>query len=151
MKLFDEFASIILQFNEHGISYAVIGGIAMAFHDEPRFTKDIDFLILQEEIEKIKLILEKLGYFQSAEPWTFSNTQLTLCRFMKVEGEEHLIVDILFGKEPEYRNIVKQAIDQDSSYGSIRIAARNDIIWLKQMRGSDQDRVDIRKLQHDPN
>jgi len=47
MNLFEDFSSIIKQFNKNGISYALIGGIALAFHDEPRFTKDIDFLIIE--------------------------------------------------------------------------------------------------------
>jgi hypothetical protein len=151
MHLFDEFSSIIKQFNSHGVIYVVIGGIAMAFHDEPRFTKDMDFLILPEEREKIRQILEELDYFESAEPWTFRNSQLTLNRFMKIEGEDHLIADILYSPETKFREIIEKAIIQDSSYGSVRIASRNDLIWLKQRRGSDQDQVDIRKLQSDKN
>ena len=151
MNLFDEFSSIIKQFNSYSVSYAVIGGIAMAFHDEPRFTKDIDFLILPEEREKILQILEGLGYFESAEPWTFRNSQLTLHRFMKIAGEDHLVVDILYGSETRCREIVERAIIQDSSYGAVRVASRNDLIWLKQRRGSDQDQVDIRKLKSDQN
>lgn len=151
MNLFDEFSSIIKQFNRHGVSYAVIGGIAMAFHAEPRFTKDIDLLILPDKINEIGKFLEELGYFESAEPWTFRNSQLTLHRFMKIEGEDHLVVDILYGAETRCQEIVERAIVQDSSYGTVRIASRNDLIWLKQKRGSDQDQVDIRKLQNDQN
>jgi len=123
----------------------------MAFHDEPRFTKDIDFLVLPEERDTIKKILEDLDYSESAEPWTFRNSQLTLHRYMKIEGEDHLVVDILYGSETQYRKIIERAIIQDSSYGSVRIASRNDLIWLKQRRGSDQDQVDIRKLQNEQN
>lgn len=151
MNLYDEFIHIVQQFQNNGISYALIGGIAMAFHDVPRFTKDIDFLALPEELDEISKILESLGYFSSAEPWTFRNGQLTLHRFIKAEGEEHLIVDILSGSEKIYRSIIEQAITQDSSFGTVRIASKEDLIRLKDMRGSDQDLVDIRKLQNDQN
>ena len=151
MNLFDEFSYIIQQLQKHSISYAVIGGIAMAFHDEPRFTKDIDLLILPEELEKIGQILKDIGYFESAEPLAFRNSQLTMDRFMKVEGEDYLVVDILYGSESKYLEIVKHALIQDSSYGPVRIATKEGIIWLKQQRGSDQDKVDIRRLQNDQN
>ncbi len=42
MNLYDEFFNIIHEFENHDITYAVVGGIALAFHDKPRFTRDID-------------------------------------------------------------------------------------------------------------
>jgi hypothetical protein len=37
MELYDEFFQLIQALNDAGVTYAVVGGIAMAFHDEPRF------------------------------------------------------------------------------------------------------------------
>ncbi len=42
MKLYDEFFSSIPFFNKIGIRYAVVGGIALAFHGRPRSTTDTD-------------------------------------------------------------------------------------------------------------
>ena len=71
----------------------------MAFHDQPRFTKDIDILALPEDLKIIKKAFEELGYFESSSPWTFINTKITLYRFMKTENEDSLLVDILIGGE----------------------------------------------------
>ena len=71
----------------------------MAFHDQPRFTKDIDILALPEDLEIIKKAFEELGYLESSSPWTFINTKITLYRFMKTENEDSLLVDILIGGE----------------------------------------------------
>jgi len=71
---------------------------------------------------------------------------LTLHRFMKVEGEEFLVVDILVGNEEKYRNVVKNALEEKSEKGVVKVANKNDLIWMKKMRNSDQDKVDIKGL-----
>jgi hypothetical protein len=151
MNLFDEFFKIVESFEKIDLKYAVVGGIAMAFHDQPRFTKDIDILVLPEDLEKIATIFEKIGYFESSDPWTFKNTNLTLHRFMKVEGEDFLVVDVLVGNDEKHRNVVKNALEEKSEKGVVKIANKNDLIWLKKMRNSDQDKVDIKRLKNDKN
>ena len=146
MNLFDEFFKIVEGFENMDLKYAVVGGIAMAFHDQPRFTKDIDILVLPEDLGKIATIFEEIGYFESSAPWTFKNTNLTLHRFMKVEGEDFLVVDILVGNEEKHRNVVKNALKEKSEKGIVKIAGKNDLIWMKKMRNSDQDKVDIKRL-----
>lgn len=149
MNLFDEFFTIVENFEKMSIKYAVVGGIAMAFHDQPRFTKDIDILVLPKDLEKIAIIFEKIGYFESAAPWTFRSTNLTLHRFMKTEGEEFLVVDILVGNEERHKDVVKHSLVEKSEKCVVRIADKNDIIWMKKMRNSDQDKVDIKRLEND--
>lgn len=149
MNLFDEFFKIVGNFEQVGLKYAVVGGIAMAFHDQPRFTKDIDILVLPEDLEKITTIFEKIGYFESSAPWTFKNTNLTLHRFMKTEGGDFLTVDILVGNEERHREVVKNSLEEKSEKGVVKIANKNDLIWMKRMRNSDQDKVDIKGLEND--
>ena len=149
MDLYDEFFSIIREFSKNDIKYSVIGGIAMALHDEPRFTKDIDFLIISKEINDVRGLLEKIGYSESAEPWKFKNVDLTLHRFMKTEGEEYLMVDILLGNEEKHRRIIADSIEEEWEEGKIRIINKADLIWMKEIRNSDQDRVDIERLKND--
>ena len=146
MNLFDEFFKIVERFEKINLRYAVVGGIAMAFHDQPRFTKDIDILVLPGDLEKITTVFEEIGYFESSTPWTFKNTNLTLHRFMKVEGEEFLVADILVGNEEKHKNIVKNALEEKSEKGVVKVANKNDLIWMKKMRNSDQDKVDIKGL-----
>ena len=127
----------------------MIGGIAMAFHDQPRFTRDVDILILPADIEKVRDCLETTGYFESSKPWTFKNTKLTLHRFMKTQGEDYVMVDILSGHEKRHRKIVENALAQKSEFGPVRLAQKRDIIWMKKQRGSPQDQVDIGRLKNE--
>ena len=49
MNLFDEFSAIVKAFQKKKMRFAVVGGLAMAFYDEPRFTRDIDIRKLKND------------------------------------------------------------------------------------------------------
>ncbi len=149
MNLYDEFFALIPHLNTLGVRYAVIGGIAMAFHGRPRFTRDIDVLIHPEDIELVRMAFQRLNYRETAAPWTFRNTNLTLHRFLKVAGEEEMIVDVLLANTPDHQQIIARAVQTDAEVGPVRVAAKDDLIRLKSSRNSDQDQVDIRGLQDD--
>ena len=121
----------------------------MAFHDLPRFTKDIDILILSKETEKIKSIMHQLAYFESSKPWTFQSTKITLHRFVKTEDDNFMIVDILVGQDQIHQAVIDRAIADKSENGKVMIATKNDLIWLKQFRNSKQDQADIERLEND--
>lgn len=148
MNIFDEFAAIVRDFEADGVEYALVGGVAMAFHSEPRFTRDIDLLSFPDDIDTIRRILDGLGYFESSPPWTFRSTPLTLHRFLKVVGEEDMVIDILLAGNDEHGQIIRDAIVAKEDNGSyVRVARKADIIFLKRKRDSLQDRADIEKLE----
>ncbi len=105
--------------------------------------KDIDFLLLAEDIDHLKSILKKLGYIFEASPWTFKNTNITLHRLTKIEEEDSLTIDLLVGNEERHRQIIKNSIVEETEYGSVCIACREDLIWMKRFRNSKQDIADI--------
>src|ERR1700724_4127640 len=37
-----DFRDLLCAFNADGVRYLIVGGLAPAFHDRPRFTKDLD-------------------------------------------------------------------------------------------------------------
>jgi hypothetical protein len=147
MNLYDEFFSIISLFNELGIRYAIVGGIALAFHARPRFTRDIDVLVHQADMSLLKSVMDRLGYEETAEPWLLSNSTLTLHRFLRIEGQDELMIDILVANTEEHFRIIRDADIAESAKGVVPVAAKRDIIWLKRSRNSDQDRVDISELE----
>ena len=96
MELYREFFKIIEALNKTDLSYAVVGGLAMAFHDVPRYTKDIDILGLPRDVDAYTEVFNKLGYSVGGNPWTFKDSQLTMHRFIKPsEDEEFVVVDIV--------------------------------------------------------
>ena len=150
MELYREFFAVIKELNDNQLDYSVVGGIALAFHDQPRFTRDIDFLAKPADLDLYEKIFEKLGYVKTTNPMTFSNTKLTLHRFGKrsIEDDQDLIViDLLIGHEERHQKIIERSIVDDSQAGKVRLAQREDLIWMKRIRGSKQDEADIEKLE----
>lgn len=151
MNIYDEFFSIIKQLNAANIKYAVVGGIALSFHTEPRYTKDIDFLVLSSCVDDLKSVLKSMGYIFEAQSWTFKKSNITLHRLTKIEGEDSLSIDILDAAEERHIRIIENAITEITEYGFVNIATREDLIWLKRLRNSKQDIADIEALENDKN
>ena len=146
MNIFDEFFSIIKKLNDAGIKYAVVGGIALSFYVEPRFTKDIDFLVLSDSVDDFKKLLKDMGYKFEVEPWTFKNVPIKLHRLSKIEGKSSMTIDILEGKESRLEEIIKNAVTENTDHGEVRVACIDDLVWMKMQRGSKQDLADIEAL-----
>ena len=146
MNVFEEFSHLVKDFENRKVRYTLVGGVAMAFFTEPRFTRDIDLLVDSEDYEKIKGILQKRGYFESASPWKFKKVRIELHRFLKVTKDDEMTMNILVAETDEVRRIIDECIEAESEEGSVRIASRKDLIWLKRIRGSKQDQADIEKL-----
>ena len=149
MNVFDEFSEVVAHLEEQNIRYALVGGVAVAFYAEPRFTQDIDFLLDPNNLEAVRLVLAQSGYFESAKPWTFQGTALTLHRFIKVIDNDHMIVDILIAGDEPLLEIIRNAIEARSEYGVAHVARKVDIIWLKKQRNSLQDQADIERLNNE--
>ena len=150
MNVFQEFKRLVKEFENQGVRYALVGGVAMAFYTEPRFTRDIDLLIDTDGFHKVKGILEKDGYFESASPWTFRTVAIQRHRFLKVVNEEdEMLIDILVAKGEEVREVIRNAVEAESEEGKVMLANKKDLIWLKKARDSKQDQADIEKLTND--
>lgn len=150
MNVFYEFHKVVQHLQEDRVDYALIGGVAVAIHTTPRFTKDIDLLIPEHEIARVADILKREGYFASATPWTFTDSGLTLHRFLKVHELDEMIVDVLVAGDDRHRQIIANACDAEAEgTGVIRVAAKADLIWLKRRRNSKQDQADIERLENE--
>lgn len=88
MNVFEEFNHLVKELEAHRVRYALVGGVAMAFYTEPRFTRDIDLLIDSGDYAKTEGILVKEGYFESTSPWRFKRVPIELHRFLKVTKED---------------------------------------------------------------
>jgi len=120
----------------------------VAFHTEPRFTKDVDLLIRESELARVTGALKREGYFRSSSPWTFKDSELTLHRFMKVEDLDEMLVDVLVAGDDRHEQIIANALEAESeATGLVRVATKSDLIWLKRKRNSKQYQADIARLE----
>ncbi len=152
MDVFEAFKELVLELQKQAVRYALVGGVAMAFYTEPRFTRDIDLLVHSDDFEKVKAILEQDGYFESASPWTFPEVAIELHRFMKVaKDEDEMLIDLLIARDEEAMNVIRNAVKAESEHGTVMVADKRDLVWLKQTRSSKQDLADIENLENEEN
>jgi predicted nucleotidyltransferase len=62
MNIPDDFKEFIRLLNENKVKYLIVGGYAVGFYSQPKFTQDIDFWIDYSE-ENIKSLLKVLNNF----------------------------------------------------------------------------------------
>lgn len=127
--------SIEKEFSAQGMSFGLIGGLALAFYGVQRATMDIDFLILIDDIAKAHQILEKMGYerqFHSQNVSHYKHTDLQRGR-----------IDFLHAQRPATRKLLKSAEPLEYSEGKIiPIISREGIIGLKaQALNNDPSRL----------
>ncbi|MCL5270309.1 MAG: nucleotidyltransferase [bacterium] len=149
MNLYDEFCHVVTEFQKAEVQFAVVGGLALAFYDQPRFACDIDLLVHSGDVNTMIGAFRGADYIESAVPVSFPAIPMVMRQFFRYSGEDYLIIDLLIGQNERCDAIVDQAIEQPWEEGKVRVVRREDLIWLKKQRGSDQDEVDIRKLSDD--
>ena len=62
MEVQPDFKELLALFNDHRVSYVIVGGYALAFHGAPRFTGDLDILVKADH-ENAGRIVTALGVF----------------------------------------------------------------------------------------
>ncbi len=43
--MYQDYKDLLFAFQSHGVKYLVVGGFAVIYHAQPRFTKDLDLFI----------------------------------------------------------------------------------------------------------
>jgi hypothetical protein len=62
LSIYQEFETVIAKLELEQIPYALCGGLAVGLHTEPRATKDIDILLLANDVESVKKTLLTCGF-----------------------------------------------------------------------------------------
>jgi hypothetical protein len=145
--LYEEFNSIVAALDEHGIDYAVCGGLAMAVHGLPRATVDIDLLILGQSVEEVRELARTLGYTIEAFPMTFSRGAVEIRRVSKIDRDSGIVLSLdMLLVTPEIVEIWQSRTEVAWEAGSLWVVSRRGLIALKSLRSSAQDLADIERL-----
>ncbi len=43
--MYQDYKDLLSAFQSHGVKYLIVGGFAVIYHSQPRFTKDMDLFI----------------------------------------------------------------------------------------------------------
>ncbi len=149
MNLYDEFRDLIEALNREEVDYGVCGGIALAIHGFPRFTKDIDLLILPQDLDRVIAVAAGRGFLVVDNPLCFDSGKPTareVRRISKIEGEDVLTLDLLLAN-----GILQKAWDDREEYlwqeRSIKVVSAQGLALMKKIAGRDQDLLDVKKLE----
>lgn len=116
---------ILTEFKKADVRYALIGGFALGMWGIHRATVDVDFLVLDSDMEKVDGIMKGLGYksvFHSGNVTQYSSPE-------KVFGE----VDFLHAYREASVSMLANAEEKPIFGGSlsIKVARPEDLIGLK--------------------
>ncbi len=148
MRFYDEFGSLIDALNQRGIDYAVCGGVAVAFHGYPRFTKDIDILIRSVDLDRALQVAKDLGFILPSGRIPFDvgkPTEREIYRISKAEGEELLTLDLLV-VAPVFESAWKDRERFEWQKREVGMVSHEGLIKMKEIAGRPQDLVDIERL-----
>lgn len=128
--------------SERGISYAVIGGIAVQYWGRPRFTADVDVTILTETGNEKDIAKDILNTFEGRIP---DALEFSLKHRVLLIHIPHLCdVDISFGLPGFEANVISQSVNFDLGDGrKINLCSAEDLIIYKSVANRPQDIMDI--------
>lgn len=147
------FIKICKQFNEQKVTYAVVGGWALALHKIPRATFDLDF-VLQLKLEQfvqVEKILNQLGLYSqlpvnAEKVFHFreeyiQEKNLIVWNFSSPKNPSEIVDIILTENASEIEIQYKQLATHQ-----IPVASPRALIQMKQKAGRPQDLEDIKWL-----
>ena len=149
MNLQEEFLVLIDALSQDGVEYGVCGGIALAIHGFPRFTKDIDVLVRPQDLDRIVAVAATRGFIVAANPLRFdigTPKEREVRRISKIDGEDVMTLDLLLA-----RGVLQDAWDDREAFEwrgrAVKAVSMQALIKMKRIAGRDQDLLDIRRLE----
>jgi predicted nucleotidyltransferase len=139
-RLGQQIAQAVAALHGADVRFALIGGLALAWHHVVRGTRDIDLLLEEEDAGRADGALVGLGYervFRSDDVATYAR------------GDER--IDVLYARRPAARRLLAQAGAAATEIPHLRVVSAEGLIGFKlQALVNDasrtQDLEDIRAL-----
>jgi hypothetical protein len=147
MDILDELRKLVAILDDHKVDYALCGGMAMVVHGLVRTTIDIDLLILSDSLNEVFAIAKSLGYNIRGKDMSFANGAVEIRRVSKIDpGDGELLSLDLLLVTPATLAAWDSRLKAEWEGGRLSVVSASGLIALKQLRGSDQDLVDIKGL-----
>ena len=133
--------------NAVGARWALIGGLAVGYRTEPRFTKDVDFAVAvagQPEADGVVFRLRSRGYHPGQIFEQDYVEQTSTVRLVSTRGRSDVIVDLLFASSGIENEIVAAAgLVEVFPRLRVPVATIGHLIAMKALADRGQDRTDL--------
>ena len=131
--------------NAHCVEFCIVGGYAVGRHGFPRYTGDLDVLILptRDNAERVLASLNDFG---------FGNTGVVLDDFLAPGrimqmGIPPLRIDIITGIDGvTNEEVFANCIQEEASGLNLRYIGLRELLRNKQEAGRDKDLIDVKRL-----
>ena len=148
IDLYTEFYALTNALFAANVPYALCGGVAVAIHGYPRFTRDIDLLILPEDERRVLDVAEQRQFiFESGRMprGEVNASDWEIVRVSKVVGEDLLSLDLLL-VGPSIQSVWDSRGTAAFNGRQIPVVSREGLKKLKLLAGRKQDLLDIEQL-----
>jgi hypothetical protein len=136
-------------FHAHGVRYLIVGGYAVIFHAQPRFTKDIDLFIKADLVNALAVYAALADFgvaLQGIRPEEFADRS-SFFRFGRDPRSFDILPDLPgVDFDDAWERRVEGVIDAESGLKAFFIS-KDDLIAAKLASGRPQDLADVSAVQ----
>ena len=134
---------IAVSLDKEGIPYMIIGGQAVLYYGEPRFTKDIDITlgIDADSLSKVLVLASELNLtilVDDVEDFVKKTMVLPL-----LDAPTGVRVDFIFSHSQYERQAIERAKDVKFGKTSVKFASLEDVVIHKIIAGRPRDMEDV--------
>lgn len=148
IDLYTEFYGLTDALTAAQVPFAVCGGVAVAIHGYPRFTRDIDLLILPEDEQRARAVATSLRYVFEEGRLSVGEGDIThweIARVSKIIGSDLLMLDLLL-VGPQIQSVWDSRGWAEFNGRKIPVVSREGLRTLKLIAGRKQDLLDLEQL-----
>jgi hypothetical protein len=143
--MYQDHKDLLSAFHARGVRYLIVGGYAVIFHAQPRFTRDID-LFIKADPANAQAIYNALSDFgaplQGVRPEDFADRS-SFFRFGRDPNGFDILPDIPgIDFDAAWERRIETTVDQASGLKALFIS-RDDLIASKLAAGRPQDLADV--------
>ena len=149
MNIRTELANLIEALNANEVSYALCGGFAVIVHGYVRATKDVDILINEADLEKVRTIVGALGYNVPGGLLRFkadSPEETRVFRISKFEGPDFLTLDLILVTAVLEAAWTSRECRADGAR-TLWVVSLDGLRTMKRLAAREQDLADLAMLE----
>ena len=144
---FPDYEEFLAALNAHGVRYLIVGAHAVAYHAQPRATKDLDILLDPAPANARRVLGALQAFFGGKDPG-FQVADLTDPRWVVQLGVAPVRIDLLshLSGSPPFKILWRKRIK--ACFGSVKAyyLALDDLIGTKEASERGQDKADVQIL-----
>lgn len=138
-------ASLSQWLKDEQVPYAIIGGVALGFIAQPRFTQDVD-AVIWIDLDRADAFLESGKSFgfvpRISDPISFAKKTRVLLRHQQT----NIGIDLSCGALPFEQEMLDRSLELRVGPIDLRVATAEDLIILKAVAHRQRDLMDIENL-----